>query len=66
MASMKFDRINSLEKGRTDSRIKVRVTRMCSTVSADSGTTKGYNLILLDDDVSTTNHQITCTNSLCH
>lgn len=46
-----FDRINSLEKSRTDWKIKVRVTRMWPIVSPDSGTAKGFNLILLDDDV---------------
>lgn len=51
MAARSFDRINSLEKSNTDWRIKVRVTRMWATVSPDSGTVKGFNLILLDDDV---------------
>lgn len=52
MAAISFDRINSLDKSRTDWRIKVRVSRMWPTISSENGTTKGQNLILLDDDVS--------------
>lgn len=51
MAALSFDRINILEKSISNYRIKVRVTRMWATVSPDSGITKGFNLILLDDDV---------------
>lgn len=51
MSTSSIDRINSLEKSKNDCRIKVRVTRMWPTISPDSGTIKGFNLILLDDDV---------------
>lgn len=51
MAAISYDRINSLEKSKSDCKIKVRVTRMWPTVSSESSTMKGYNLILLDDDV---------------
>ena len=47
-----FDYLEDLEKSRTDWRIKVRVTRLWPTSNAESGVVKGFNLILLDDDVS--------------
>lgn len=50
-----FDQLTSLNTSRTSWRIKVRVTRMwpsLSSGSSGSDALKGYNLILLDDDVS--------------
>ena len=47
-----FDHLEDLEKSRTDWRIKVWVTRLWPTSNAESGVVKGFNLILLDDDVS--------------
>ena len=49
-----FDQVSSLDTSRTNWKIKVRVTRMWPSVSSKSETNnslKGYNLILLDDDV---------------
>lgn len=51
MDLLKFDHLESLEKSRSDWKIKVRVTRIWSTTSQDGGSMKGFNLILLDDDV---------------
>lgn len=51
MEGLYFDRIGGIEKSRTDWKIKARVTRMWPTVSPESGTVKGFNIILLDDDV---------------
>ena len=47
-----FDHIQDLEKSRTNWRIKARLTRFWPTFSPETSTIKGYNLILLDDDVS--------------
>ncbi|KAL1802631.1 hypothetical protein ACET3Z_031278 [Daucus carota] len=47
-----FDHLEDLEKSRTDWKIKVRVTRLWPTSNAESGVVKGFNLILLDDDVN--------------
>lgn len=50
-----FDHLSSLDTSRTNWKIKVRVTRMWPSVASQSGgkdALKGYNLILLDDDVS--------------
>ncbi|KAL1815537.1 hypothetical protein ACET3Z_018111 [Daucus carota] len=47
-----FDHLEDLEKSRTDWRIKVWVTRLWPTSNAESGVVKGFNLILLDDDVN--------------
>lgn len=50
-----FDQLASLDTSRTSWRIKVRVTRMWPSLSSGSNgsnTLYGYNLILLDDDVS--------------
>lgn len=49
--------LSALDYSRTTWRIKVRVTRMWSSVSNGSNGydgLRGYNLILLDDNVSTT------------
>lgn len=51
MALLSYDRLNSLEKSRSDWKIKDSVTRMWPTVAPDNKTTKGFNLILLDNDV---------------
>ncbi|XP_074326645.1 uncharacterized protein LOC141664585 [Apium graveolens] len=53
MEALMFEHILSLDKSRSDWKIKARVTRMWPTVSSESGITKGWNLILLDDDVTT-------------
>ncbi|KAL1817696.1 hypothetical protein ACET3Z_020270 [Daucus carota] len=47
-----FDHLADLEKSRTDWKIKARVTRLWPTSNAESGVVKGFNLILLDDDVN--------------
>lgn len=49
-----IDPLSSLDTFRTTWRIKVRVTRMWPSLSSsDAGEPlKGYNLILLDEDVS--------------
>ena len=46
-----YDRIQNLEKSRNNWRIKARVTRFWPTFSPETSTVKGYNMILLDDDV---------------
>lgn len=51
MDAFVYERISSLDKLRSDWRIKARVTRMWATISPESGITKGFNIILLDDDV---------------
>lgn len=54
-AARMFDQLSSLDTSRTNWKIKVRVTRMWASVASQSGgkdALKGYNLILLDDDVS--------------
>ncbi|XP_074348532.1 uncharacterized protein LOC141687226 [Apium graveolens] len=50
MEALMFEHILSLDKSRSDWKIKERVTRMWPTVSSESGITKGRNLILLDND----------------
>uniref|UniRef100_A0A161XT78 Replication protein A 70 kDa DNA-binding subunit B/D first OB fold domain-containing protein n=1 Tax=Daucus carota subsp. sativus TaxID=79200 RepID=A0A161XT78_DAUCS len=50
MQGRMFDHIQSLEKSRTNWRIKARLTRFWPTFSPETSTIKGYNLILLDDD----------------
>ena len=52
MQGRMFDHIQDLEKSRTNWRIKARLTRFWPTFSPETSTIKGYNLILLDDDVS--------------
>lgn len=50
-----FDQLSSLDTSHSNWRIKVRVTRMWPSASAGSEGKdgfKGFNLILLDDDVS--------------
>ncbi|XP_074358786.1 uncharacterized protein LOC141698074 [Apium graveolens] len=50
MEALMFEHILSLDKTRSDWKIKARVTRMWPIVSSKSGITKAWNLILLDDD----------------
>lgn len=50
-----YDQLCNLDTSKTTWRIKVRLTRMWPSVSSTSDANnglKGYNLILLDDDVS--------------
>ena len=47
-----FDHIQNLDKSRTNWRIKARCTRFWQTVSNKTNDIKGYNFILLDDDVN--------------
>lgn len=47
-----FDRLENLDQSTTNWKIKVRVTRMWASVTAETGSLKGFNLILLDDDVN--------------
>ncbi|KAK1380223.1 hypothetical protein POM88_026967 [Heracleum sosnowskyi] len=47
-----FDRLENLNQSTTNWKIKVRVTRKWPSVTNESGSLKGFNLILLDDDVN--------------
>lgn len=44
--------LENLDQSTTNWKIKVRVTRKWPSVTAKSGSLKGFNLILLDDDVN--------------
>ncbi|KAL8114949.1 hypothetical protein AgCh_021681 [Apium graveolens] len=46
-----FDRLSNLDKASTNWKIKVRVTRMWANMTLETNSLKGYNLILLDDNV---------------
>ncbi|XP_074336450.1 replication protein A 70 kDa DNA-binding subunit B-like [Apium graveolens] len=50
MESVVFNLIEDLDQSTTNWTIKVRVTRMWTSVSFENGSVKGYNVILLDDD----------------
>lgn len=52
MESAVFNLIEDLDQSTTNWKIKARVTRMWTSVSSENGSVKGYNVILLDDDVS--------------
>ena len=41
-----------LAANKTDWKIKVRLTRLWKSINSTTGDFKGYNMILLDDDVS--------------
>ena len=48
-----FDQLEMLDTTRTNWRVKVRITRMWSSVMGNgNNTVTGHNAILLDDDVS--------------
>lgn len=53
---MAFDQLSELDTTRTTWNVKVRVTRMWPSISIQAAegrnSLKGYNLILLDDNVS--------------
>lgn len=53
---MAFDQISDLDTTRTTWKVKARVSRMWPSISNQAAegrdSLKGYNLILLDDDVS--------------
>ncbi|KAL1811216.1 hypothetical protein ACET3Z_021281 [Daucus carota] len=52
MQGRMFDRIQSLDKSRSNWKIKARLTRFWPTYSPETSAIKGFNLILLDDDNS--------------
>lgn len=52
MDTSRFDRITDLTSNRTNWKIKVRLTRLWKSINTSTDTFKGYNMILLDDDVS--------------
>ncbi|WOH08788.1 hypothetical protein DCAR_0728236 [Daucus carota subsp. sativus] len=51
MQGRMFDHIQSLDKSRSNWKIKARLTRFWPTFSPETAAIKGFNLILLDDDV---------------
>ena len=51
MSSSKYDRLSALANNKTNWKVKVRLTRIWSGFDKNTGNFKGYNMILLDDDV---------------
>lgn len=52
MEYKRYDRLSVLAHNKTNWRIKIRLTRMWPGFDRVSGQFRGYNMILVDDDVS--------------